>query len=1441
MAEEASLAEEEKDEEVDLFGDYDSEAEQAPSESASRKRKRLRPVAEEAPGDEQREAASGSSGPRPEKKRKRKVDIEKFFDREAEEAGGSEDEDEDAEMSDLIDDTGAKPGEKGRSALRKAMQESSKELEELTKSANQRGPLSGSARLFSSAKLDDMEARYQAMEERQQRREDGEQVEDELLVEPGEKVSQTVTVPDPNDPKLWCVKTFGPEKELCMSLLFKAVGVLQNGGDCPIYSVFCSPHLRGYIYIEAFREADVKELIKGIRGVSIFSGFTLVPTQQMPMVFTASQMDSKKASYIQVSDWVRIKRGPYAGDLALVEEIQDELYTLKLKPRLHTSNDLKTAIKDREQNSQRRPQPRWFNRADLESGGEVVNTEQRRTKQGFKFFFVVDGETYRDGFLFKQFKGHWFHRGDDVRPQEYELQDWRNTPAINENTRPDRDLPRSKDEQDREMMPPPALPAKVTTSERHPLEQGDHVIVISGDLKNLRGEITQSLFGSPTVLMRPMGVDGVHGDVNIAVTRLSKYFEVGSYVKILGGENTGDTGYVTQVELPADKSWSLNTTAKVLSSSCEQEFRVKVDDLQKTIEKAAAIEEAGEFKLEQMVHIAGRGESRAVIVRLETESRALLLLQDGHKQSADIRELQPVPALPRKIKEDIWCMDRKGNKIVVGCVVKAPQRTTGRGAPIRAEVLYIHDSTVFIRANEALVGDKAYLACPGEKCEFVWNRADVPSKGKGRGRKQPPKVPDKTEAELEDKQISYGNIVKASQVSFLRPEWFKRMGIPRPLQRDAETEEMKRGSSVRITGGGYKGLRGEVRDMLDDKVRISLLAKTKLVEVSVNNVQFDDYCTPKETRFGNSVPKTPTGMLLPLGRPEGQLSAEHQLVADMDKTGAEVSEDDLWDPDYLMTVKEVVSEGGSPKVAAASPEVPQPPSRASSRRSKRQPRIPGSGEATPQSPASAPGTPLNASPQVAFSPASKPLGEAYSPWSAPPVTAVGKVASKASWLIVGAGVSFKSGTEWLDGWIIEVVGDMATVLPAHKQVDKPTVLESSETRPWECKSRGDMVLVHSGPKRNTKGKIVGVNKNTLYIRRERDAGQSGEITAAGSDMVQADRKDVVMYSSDPKESVNRHLEKAAAAAEEATTSAARADQAAGNWWDQGDDNWEDNSAVEAKMGDEDTPRTAEQADTPVTAGEATPMVEVADTPPEQQAATPFVQGGQPLGAVTPMPGGLTPMLPGGTPMVGGRRGMGGVTPFMPRADIRVETPLDMKKAETPLTPRPGAETPRPMDVKEASSDTPMVPGAVTPGGGIPLKKGEDTPMTPTRSSGVMTPGDFVKKAGDDTPASGSQTPFTAFPGTGDVTPLAPVPGGATPAIPPPGVGDDRTPLAKDEGSQTPMASFASGDITPQAAPPAAADRRRQAKKKAALQHEALIEVSLEHGTGLAAARFLKAK
>ena len=102
----------------------------------------------------------------------------------------------------------------------------------------------------------------------------------------------------------------------------------------------------------------------------------------------------------------------------------------------------------------------------------------------------------------------------------------------------------------------------------------------------------------------------------------------------------------------------------------------------------------------------------------EAGDRAMVLGVDGMKKYVALAELQPIQRRARKFAPQDWCEDKKKRKLVPGCVVKAPQSYAG-SAPVVSQVLFIHQGWVFLQAVEGLVGERAYLVAPGDKCEYV--------------------------------------------------------------------------------------------------------------------------------------------------------------------------------------------------------------------------------------------------------------------------------------------------------------------------------------------------------------------------------------------------------------------------------------------------------------------------------------------------------------------------------------------------------------------------------------------------------------------------------------------------------------------------------------------------------------------------------------------------
>ena len=77
-------------------------------------------------------------------------------------------------------------------------------------------------------------------------------------------------------------------------------------------------HVKGYIYVEAFKQTHVKAAIDGISNLRMGSwSQQMVPIKEMTDVLRVV----KEAAGLKVKQWVRIKRGVFKDDLAQVDYV----------------------------------------------------------------------------------------------------------------------------------------------------------------------------------------------------------------------------------------------------------------------------------------------------------------------------------------------------------------------------------------------------------------------------------------------------------------------------------------------------------------------------------------------------------------------------------------------------------------------------------------------------------------------------------------------------------------------------------------------------------------------------------------------------------------------------------------------------------------------------------------------------------------------------------------------------------------------------------------------------------------------------------------------------------------------------------------------------------------------------------------------------------------
>jgi len=603
----------------------------------------------------------------------------------------------------------------------------------------------------------------------------------------------------------------------------------------------------------------------------------IVPVAQMNLVYTAAAAAAEKHGFIQVHDWVRLKRGKFKHDLAQVMGIDEEEYFLRLKPRLDIAGTLLGGSKDGKKQSSiaMRPPQRWFNMQDLD-GHAIVTEDAFMTPLGAMTFFVLDDQKYRDGYCWISVRNSFFEHGPEkVRPSEHELQDWSMPPPIDENTRPGY-------EADKEAMPPPPTPAArppppasvAEDSDSLQLAVHDIVIVNEGEMKNLRGRVTRAVKGEASVRVELFLPGEEKQTLGFQESMLNKYFEVGDRVQVLegGGEHTYDTGTIVRVNLQTDgpTKYGRGASAAIVNEAIIDEFVIPLHLLRRTDETVRSEDQVGEFACGMMVRVDDA--DIGVLTKIELDSRAVVLTINNERKRVAFTQLKPMPTP----SNGAMAADRKGTRFNVGSMVKAP-RSLQKTLPINAKVIYIYGIHVFLKAVDYLVGDKAYLVCRAKTVELS-------SLGR-----LPPKQTDLVKMALEDDpSLSRGQTKGVKMASELdwRPDWFKKQMDQhnKDKNKDTSSQFREQGFSVEVRGGKYKGLRGEVRADLGEKVRISLLAENKLIEVPKCYVTKDEI--KSLVKQEEEVPASP---------PKGEARA--RADADTEAASEQADDDDeAWNP-----------------------------------------------------------------------------------------------------------------------------------------------------------------------------------------------------------------------------------------------------------------------------------------------------------------------------------------------------------------------------------------------------------------------------------------------------------------------------------------------------------------------------------------------------------------
>jgi transcription elongation factor SPT5 len=267
-----------------------------------------------------------------------------------------------------------------------------------------------------------------------------------------------------------------------LSLLQKFYNLRNTPNRLLIKSAIAPDHLKGFIYIEADREAHVQQAIKGMRNLQQH-GYSLVPIKDMVDVLVTS----KKRPAIKKGDWIRIKGGIYTGDLAQVFDYEEAKgrVMVKMIPRIdYTERPERDETGKKEKKKMTvRPPAKFFNPDEARN---LSDPPHYAKNEGIYYW---RNNRYKDGYLLKSINIKTIMYMN-ITPTLEELQRFRSSPKGKENEdeegidKPEEEAP----------VPPLTQPRKVQFA------KGDTVKVIEGDLKNLMG-VVEAIDGDTVTIM----------------------------------------------------------------------------------------------------------------------------------------------------------------------------------------------------------------------------------------------------------------------------------------------------------------------------------------------------------------------------------------------------------------------------------------------------------------------------------------------------------------------------------------------------------------------------------------------------------------------------------------------------------------------------------------------------------------------------------------------------------------------------------------------------------------------------------------------------------------------------------------------------------------------------------------------------------------------------
>ncbi|XP_077214762.1 putative transcription elongation factor SPT5 homolog 1 isoform X2 [Tasmannia lanceolata] len=849
------------------------------------------------------------------------------------------------------------------------------------------------------------------------------------------EVEQQALLPSVKDPKLWMVKcAIGHEREAAICLMQKYI---DKSSELQIKSAVALDHLKNYIYVEAEKEAHVKEACKGLRNIYSMK-VMLVPIKEMTDVLSVES----KTIDLSRDTWVRIKIGTYKGDLAKVVDVDNvrQRVTIKLIPRIDLQS-LANKLDGRDVGKKKAfvPPQRFIN---MDEAREMhIRVERRRDSVTGDHFETIGGMLFKDGFLFKTVSMKSI-TSQNIQPTFDELEKFR----------------KPGEDRDGDMA---SLSTLFSNRKKGHFMKGDAVVVVRGDLKNLMGWVEK--VEEENVIIRPKMAGLPQETLIVNEKEVCKHFKPGDHVKVVSGAQEGATGMVVKVK---------DHVLIVLSDTTKEDIRVFADNVVESSEVTTGVSKIGDYELHDLVLLDNT--NFGVIIRVENEAFQVL---KGVPNRPEV-VLVKLREIKHKIERKVNSQDRYKNTVSVKDVVRILEGPCkGKQGPVEhiyRGILFIYDRHHLEHAGYICTKAESCVAIGGSRGSSDRNRADP--------------VGSRFES------------LRASHI-LQSPRRLPRGGPPADFggrnRGGRGGHDPLIGNTIKIRMGPFKGYRGRVKDVNGSSVRVELESQMKVV--TVNRDQVSDtvvvatpFREPPRYGQGSETPmhpsRTPLHPYMTPMRDPGATPIHDGMRTPM--------RDRAWNPYTPMSPARDNWEEANPASWGTTPQYQTgtPPAQ------PYEAPTPGSGWAnTPSANYSEAGTPRESSPAYASAPSpylpSTPGGQPMTPSSASylPGTPGGQpmtpgnvgldVMSPAiggegegNWLLQDILVNVRrSGDDPHLGVVKEVLldgsckvalgstgnGEIVTALPSEMEIVVP--------------KKSDKIKIMSGAQRNATGKLIGID------------------------------------------------------------------------------------------------------------------------------------------------------------------------------------------------------------------------------------------------------------------------------------------------------------------------------------------------------------------------------